>query len=84
MGSLLDLHNHSLARVLKSRALEEAMLVVILRSSTPGETKGLMQMEAVEVAADGVMSRQILGHCDNDRVWEILCLANGTCVGQHD
>ena len=35
MGSLLDLGSQSLAGVLKVWALEEAMLAVILVSSTP-------------------------------------------------
>ena len=60
MGRLLNLSGQSLACVLKLRALKEAMLTVILRSSTPRPTSSLVQMEVEEVIAGGIMSYQKL------------------------
>ena len=66
MGSQLDLGRQSLMRLFKAWALEEAMLTVILGSSTPEAARGLAQMEAVEVATGGIMSHQKLSHRGSD------------------
>ena len=66
MDSLRDLVHQSLMRVLKVWSLKEAMLTVILRSSTTEAACGLVQMEAVEVVAGGVMSHQKLSCRSSD------------------
>ena len=66
MGSLLDLVRQSLSRILKTRALKEAVLAVILGSSTPRAASRRTQVEAMEVATGGIVARQELSHhCSN-------------------
>ena len=84
MGSLLDLDRQSLTRVLEAWTLEEAMLAVILGSSTPEAAHSCIQMEVVEVAAGGVMARQKLSHRGHGLPWETLSPANGTYVRRHN
>ena len=68
MGSLLDLVHQSLSHVLKMRALKEAVLAVILGSSTPRATSRRTQVEAMEVAIGGVVARQELSHRGSDQL----------------
>ena len=80
MGSLLDLGNQSLTCVVKARALTEAMVAVILGSSTPGVASGLVQMEAMEIAASGIVSYQKLSHHGSDLLEKTLYSADGACM----
>ena len=84
MGSLLDLVRQSLVRVLKVRALEEAVLAVILGRSTPRATSRLMQVEAMEIAIGGIVAHQKLSHHGHNLPWETLRPTDGACVGRHD
>ena len=84
MGSLLDLVLQSLVHVLEALALKEAMLAVILGSSTLEVARSLMQMEAVKITTGGVMARQELSHHGRGLQWETLSPANGTCVHRHN
>ena len=84
MGSQLDLGRQSLACVLEAWVFKEAMLAVILASSTPKAVRSRTQMEAVEIAAGWVMARQKLSHCGHGLLWETLSPANGTCVRRHN
>ena len=43
-----------------------------------------MQKEAKEVTVDGIIAGQKLSHSSNDQPQDMLCLADGTCVGWHD
>ena len=83
MGSLLDLLRQSLARVLEARALEEAVLAVILGRPTPRATSRLTQVEAMEIATGGIVARQKLNHYGSNLSWETLRSADGACVGRH-
>ena len=60
------------------------MLMVIQGNSTPEATCGLAQMEAVEVAASGIMAHQKLSHNGSGLLWETLSLADGACVRWHN
>ena len=66
MGSLLDLGRQRLTRVLEAGALEEAMLAVILGSSTPEAAGSRTQMEAMKIATGGIVARQELSHRGSD------------------
>ena len=83
MGSLLDLVRQSLSCVLKARALKEAVLAVILGSSTPRVASRRTQVEVMEVATGGIVACQELSHHGSDRSWEALSGTDGTCVGWH-
>ena len=69
MGSLLDLGRQHLTGVLEAWALEEAMLAVILGSSTPEAAGSRTQMEAMEIATSGIVARQELSHHGSNLSW---------------